>query len=58
VAIAKRADESGNWGFHDWISDFVTFSVAGSPCFDGIVDLSGDLESEDLSPTWAHGGLS
>ncbi len=58
VAIAKRADESGSWGFHDWISDFVTFSVVGSRCFDGIVDLSGDLESEDMSPAWAHGGLS
>jgi ABC-type polysaccharide/polyol phosphate transport system ATPase subunit len=58
VAIAKRADELGNWGFHDWISDFVTFSVVGSPCFDGIVDLSGDLEIEDLSPTWAHGGVA
>jgi ABC-type polysaccharide/polyol phosphate transport system ATPase subunit len=49
VAIAKRGDEPGNWTFHDWISDFVTFSVAGSPCVDGLVDLGGDYECETPS---------
>jgi ABC-type polysaccharide/polyol phosphate transport system ATPase subunit len=57
VAIAKRADEAGNWRFHDWVSDFVTFSVVGSPCAEGIVDLGGDFESEDLAPTTVRGGL-
>jgi ABC-type polysaccharide/polyol phosphate transport system ATPase subunit len=58
VAIAKRADDAGNWPFHDWVSDFVTFSVVGSPCADGIVDLGGHFESEDLVSASARGGLS
>jgi lipopolysaccharide transport system ATP-binding protein len=48
VAIAKRADASGNWSYHDWVSDYVTFSVVGSPCTGGIVDLGGDFESADI----------
>jgi hypothetical protein len=57
VAIAKRADEGGNAQFHDWVSDFVTFSVVGSRCAAGIVDLGGDFESDDLVST-SVGGVS
>lgn len=58
VAIAKRADQDGAWRFHDWVSDFVTFSVVGSPCAEGVVDLGGHFESEDLAAAAARGGLS
>jgi hypothetical protein len=57
VAVAKCRDEAGNSHFHDWVSNFVTFSVVGSQCAAGLVDLGGDFESDDVAST-SFGGVS
>jgi ABC-type polysaccharide/polyol phosphate transport system ATPase subunit len=57
VAVAKRTDGADNSHFHDWVSNFVTFSVVGSQCAAGLVDLGGDFESDDVAST-SFGGVS
>jgi lipopolysaccharide transport system ATP-binding protein len=39
---AAVTDESGS-RFHDWVHGAVNFSVGGSSCRDGLVDLQGDI---------------
>jgi ABC-type polysaccharide/polyol phosphate transport system ATPase subunit len=49
VAITERGAALNDWKIHDWITDFVTFSVEGSRCFEGLADLLADFRCEVLS---------
>lgn len=49
VAIADRTHHPHATTFHDWINEFLAFSVEDSPCHEGVVDLRGAFEFERLA---------
>lgn len=46
VAIAERRGEVDGWMYHDWITDFLTFSVDGSRCQEGQADLHAEFHCD------------
>lgn len=44
VAAAKRETLAHDPAFYDWINEFVTFSIEGSRCWEGLADLDAEFE--------------
>src|SRR5262249_6534881 len=49
AAIADRTHHPQATTFHDWINEYLSFSVVGSACQEGVVDLCGDFELDRLA---------
>lgn len=57
VMIAPRDDGWESTTFHDWINDFVTFSVEDDRCYEGLADLDAAFHCHTLPTRVAHAGL-